>query len=116
MRYRAAVPKTNPAPGERSTTLRESLRRALLDGWRSARDLSQAVGISERDVAEHLEHLEHSLRHRGETLAIDPAACLACGFVFAERQRHRFTRPSGCPQCRGRRISVPRFHVESHRG
>jgi predicted Zn-ribbon and HTH transcriptional regulator len=96
---------------ERDTTVRESIRRALLDGPATARDLSKRVHIPEHDVASHLEHLERSLKHKGETLVIEPPACLDCGFTFTHR--HRFTRPSGCPNCRGRRISLPRFHIES---
>ena len=77
----------------------------------SARDLSQRVGIAEREVADHLEHLERSLAHRGERLITEPPKCLACGFEFT--RRHRFTRPSGCPECRGRRVTHPRFRIET---
>lgn len=90
--------------------MRESLRQVLLDGPATARDLSKRVGISEHDVANHLEHLERSLTHKGERLVIDPPRCLDCGFVFAHR--HRFTRPGSCPSCRGRRISLPEFRIE----
>jgi len=93
----------------RDTTVRESLHQALLEGSATARDLSKLIGIPEHDVAGHLEHVERSLSHKGEILVIDPAACLDCGFEFA--RRHRFTRPSGCPNCRGRRISFPRFRI-----
>ncbi len=95
----------------RDTTIRASLHEALLAGPATARDLSKQVGIREHDVASHLEHLERSLKHKSETLVIESPACLDCGFTFT--QRHRFTRPSGCPKCRGRRISLPRFHIES---
>jgi len=94
---------------ERHLSVRESMRRALVGGPVTARDLSRLVGIPEHDVASHLEHLSRSLRHTGEQLCIDPAACLDCGFAFTRRQR--FTRPGACPQCRGRRIRFPRFHV-----
>jgi predicted Zn-ribbon and HTH transcriptional regulator len=92
------------------TTVRESIRRVLLDGPASARDLSRRVGISEREIAGHLEHLERSLRHTDETLVIEPASCMDCGFEFTDRRR--YTRPGGCPECRGRRISLPVFHIE----
>lgn len=90
--------------------MRESIRRELLQAPATARDLSQRIGIPERDVATHLEHLDRSLKHKEERLIIDPPKCLECGFAFTER--HRFTRPSGCPQCRGRRISQPEFRIE----
>jgi predicted Zn-ribbon and HTH transcriptional regulator len=102
--------KPVPAAAEaRDATVRESLHQALLEGPATARDLSRLVRIPEHDVVGHLEHVERSLSHKGETLVVDPAACLDCGFEFA--RRHRFTRPSGCPNCRGRRISLPRFRI-----
>ncbi len=91
------------------STVREAMHRALLDGPVTARDLSQLVGIPEHDVAGHLEHVERSLKHRGETLAVEPPTCLDCGFAFTHRRR--YTRPGSCPQCRSRRISLPRFHI-----
>jgi predicted Zn-ribbon and HTH transcriptional regulator len=102
--------KQSPPPGARDVTVRESIRRVLLDFPVTARDLSQRVGIPEREVASHLEHLERSLKHKGEQLVIHPAECLECGFTFT--QRHRFTRPSNCPSCRSRRISPPQFSIE----
>jgi predicted Zn-ribbon and HTH transcriptional regulator len=94
---------------ERETTVRESIRQALLDTPLTARDLSKLIGISERDVADHLDHLARSLKHKGETLVIDSPSCLDCGFSFDRRQR--YTRPSGCPRCRGRRIALPQFRI-----
>ena len=101
-----------PRPDVRQATVRRSLREVLLAGEATARDLSRLVGIPERDVAEHLEHLERSVRHRGERLVVEPSVCLSCGFAFTHRERHRFTRPGRCPGCRGRRISLPTFRIE----
>jgi transcriptional regulator len=97
-------------PAARGETLRETLRRVLAEGPATARDLSAAAGIREKDVAEHLAHLARSLAHRGERLAVEPAACLACGFRFAERAR--LTRPGACPSCRSTRIDPPVFRIE----
>ena len=106
-----AMDKRPPAEGPaRHDTVREAMHRALLDGLLTARDLSQLVGIPEHDVAGHLEHIERSLKHRGERMIIEPSTCLDCGFAFTRRRRH--TRPGSCPQCRGGRISLPRFHIE----
>lgn len=103
------MPKAAAKVREADTTVREALHRVLLEAPATARDLSKRVGIAERDVADHLAHLERSLRHRGETLVVEPATCLDCGFAFTQRRRH--SRPSGCPECRSRRISLPRFRV-----
>lgn len=95
----------------RSLTLRAALLTQLREGPLTARELSARVGIPEREVAEHLEHIERSLRKADERLQIEPPACLGCGFVF--RKRERLTRPGACPSCRSTRIAAPRFAIES---
>ena len=105
------MPRHTPRPEVRQATVRRSLREALLAGDATARDLSRCVGIPERDVAEHLRHLERSVRHAGERLVVEPSVCLSCGFSFTHRERHRYTRPGRCPECQGRRISLPAFRI-----
>ena len=72
-------------PEARSHTVRQDLTLALRAGAATARDLSKAVGASETDVLDHLVHLAKSLKARGEELAIKPAECRDCGFVFSRR-------------------------------
>ena len=97
------------AKGSGGTTLRHALREELLDGFSTARDLSSRLGVPEKDIAHHLEHLERSLRGTGGRLEVEPASCVGCGFVF--RKRERLTRPTSCPLCNGERIEPPRFRV-----
>ena len=92
-----------------SSTLRHALRSALLDGFSSARELSARLSVPEKDVAPHLAHLEKSLRQVGGRLEVEPASCIACGFVF--KKRERLTKPSGCPVCCSERIEAPRFRA-----
>lgn len=101
----------------------QSVRAALLDalhaagetgGAATARELSASVGIPERDVPRHLEHVARSLKAQGERLDVIPAECLACGFVFADRER--LTPPGACPSCRATRIAPPRFRVVAQGG
>ena len=99
-------------PDARRVTVRQALLEELLDGPATARDLSRLVGIPERDVAEHLSHLERSVRGHGQRLVIEPPVCLTCDFVFTHRGPHRYTRPGRCPECHGRRITLPVFRVE----
>lgn len=106
-----APAKQPPEPAPRTSTVRESLAAALREGPATARELSARVGIRERDVAGHLEHLAQSLEARGEALRVDPAACVDCGYVF--RNRERLSRPTACPRCRSTRIDPPAFHVEA---
>ncbi len=103
-----------PFPPHRSRTVREALRLALLEGPVTAHELSTLTGVRERDVAEHLAHLARSLAATGQKLAMTPAACRSCGFVF--RSRERLSRPSACPRCRGTHIDPPAFHVERTEG
>jgi transcriptional regulator len=76
----------------------------------TAKDLSTEVGIPEKDVPEHLSHLERSLRKDGERFVIVPASCLSCGFSFS--QRTRLSTPGRCPECASERIEPPHFTVE----
>ena len=96
---------------ERHTSIRSALKQVLSQGPFSARELSARVGISEKEVAGHLEHLARSLRQSGERLRVEPAECLACGFVFKERAR--LTKPSKCPRCRGQRLESSRFFIDT---
>lgn len=99
-----------PVPSPRAATVREALHAALREGPASAKELSGVVGISEKDVADHLEHLSRSLKRGKERLVVIPARCLACGHVFADRAK--LTRPGSCPDCRATRIEPPRFAIE----
>ena len=96
---------------ERTRTVRETIREELLREPATARELSERVSIREKDVAEHLEHLEKSLRARGERLVVEPASCIACGYAFARRSR--LTRPGSCPECGSTRIDPPSFRIEN---
>ena len=99
-------PKRLPEAG---ATVRQRIADALRNGRATAKDLSREVGVSEREVAGHLEHLSRTLRARGEKLAMTPPECLDCGFAFPGRERT--TRPSRCPRCRSGRITLPEFSV-----
>jgi len=88
--------------------LEEALAHAPESGL-TAKDLSGAVGIPEKDVPGHLEHLDKSLRALGGRLEVLPAECIACGYVF--RDRKRFSRPGSCPNYRSTRIDPPAFRL-----
>jgi len=107
------VEHRGPQPEIRSHTVRQDLALALRAGAATARDLSKAVGISEKDVADHLAHLARTLRGRGEELVITPAKCLECGFAFSRREKP--SRPSRCPRCGTTRLTLPEFRIRSQR-
>lgn len=105
------VPQKPPtSPPERETTPRAAIRAALLGVPLTPREISERASVREKDVATHLEHLEKSLKAKGERLVVKPAECLACKLVF--RDRHRFTAPGSCPTCQSERIAPPSFRVE----
>lgn len=88
-------------------TIRQKILRILEQGPATARDISQEVGISEKDVPFHLASVEKSLRRQNRKLEMTPGRCLACGFVFS--RGNRFKKPGRCPGCREGRITSPAF-------
>lgn len=99
------------APSERHATVRGELRRVLREGLFTALELSARVGVGEKEIAGHLAHLARSVRSSGERLRVEPARCLACGFLF--RKRDRLSKPSSCPLCKGQRLEPPRFALDA---
>ncbi|MEN8687413.1 MAG: ArsR family transcriptional regulator [Desulfuromonadales bacterium] len=98
-----------PPPPQRQRTPREMILQALAEGPLSARDLSQRVGLSEREVTGHLRHLQKSLKNSARRLQLTPPRCLDCCFVFQKRER--LTRPGRCPVCRSTHLSEPLFSL-----
>lgn len=90
-------------------TPRQAIRRHLTAGAHTAHALSALVGVPEKDVAGHLEHLARSLRATGGRLQVEPARCLACDWVF--RDRERLAKPSACPRCRSQHLAAPVFSI-----
>lgn len=90
-------------------TIRQQMQELLSRQEATALELSQLLGIPEREVAGHLEHLDRSLLARGLKLDLIPSRCLKCGYTF--RGRRRFTRPGRCPSCRSTRLAPPSFRV-----
>lgn len=101
--------KTETAVPERGTTPRAAIREALLGTALTAHQISERVSVREKDVAEHLEHLQRSLRRDGERLVVEPAKCLACEFVF--KAREKLSTPGSCPKCRSERVAPPAFRI-----
>ncbi len=94
---------------ERSESARQSLVAALERGPSSLRELSQAVGLPEKEIAEHLPHIERSAKRAGQRFVIEPARCHRCAFTFEERTRAKT--PSRCPACKNERVAPPRFSL-----
>lgn len=104
--------KGPPIPAERSATLRQQIMELLARQPMTAKEISMAVGIGEKQVFPHLEHLQQSLRRQNRSLQISPPVCRHCGFTFAKRTRLK--KPGKCPVCRGQAIEEPVFALPDH--
>jgi predicted Zn-ribbon and HTH transcriptional regulator len=97
---------TEPAPDQ---TPRQRMLDLLSQGVFSAREISQALCVSIKEVHSHLSHIARSAAGQKRKLVTIPCSCQTCGYLF--RDRTRFTKPSRCPRCRGERIEEPRFRI-----
>jgi predicted Zn-ribbon and HTH transcriptional regulator len=101
-------PHDEPAATETSRQrIIDVLRREELGFEQLRRELEVPV----RALEEDLRHVERSFRRGPERLRIEPARCLACGFVFRDRSSRHLHAPGRCPQCRSERIADPRFRI-----
>jgi predicted Zn-ribbon and HTH transcriptional regulator len=101
-----AVDSATPEPPR---TVRQRIVELLGEQEMSAKELSQRLGVREREIYEHLGHIARSLAAKGKRLQVPPFACLSCGYVF--RERERFTRPGRCPRCRESHIQTPVYRL-----
>ena len=90
-------------------TLRQKIIDLLADREMDARELSREVGIKEKEVYEHLAHIQRSLAAKGSKLTIRPSECLSCGYVFKDRRR--LTRAGRCPRCRESHLTNPVYRI-----
>ena len=94
---------------EKAASARQALVDELTRGPATLRDLSGAVSLSEKEVADHLPHIAKSAKRRQLRFVIEPAKCHRCDFVFENRSRPKT--PSRCPACKSERIEPPRFSL-----
>jgi hypothetical protein len=90
-------------------TIRQKIISLLSEAEMTAREISGEVGISEKEVIEHLSHIARSVASQKKRVVITPARCLGCGYMFEDRRR--FARPGRCPQCKKSHIQNPRFRI-----
>ena len=98
-------------PADRRETIRKEITALLETDRLSARDISGEVRISEKEVYDHLDHIQKSLNKRGLRLLLTPAECKKCGFIF--KKRERLKKPGKCPLCRSTSIEEPLFSIET---
>ncbi len=93
----------------REQTIRRQIGALLSVREMDVRDLSQELGIKEKEVAAHLAHVARSAAAGGRRFVVTPSRCELCGFVFTERRR--LTRPGRCPRCRRSKVLSPTFRI-----
>jgi transcriptional regulator len=94
---------------DREQTVRQQIVVLLQEQEMGARELSQALAVTEKEVYGHLSHIARSLTSQGRKLRVQPPRCRDCGFVFQDRQR--LTRPGRCPRCKQGHLEAPRFQI-----
>ncbi|MBI5558817.1 MAG: transcriptional regulator [Deltaproteobacteria bacterium] len=92
------------------STIRREIIALLGDNELNALEISQALSIREKEVYEHLDHINRTLTAQGKRLLVRPYTCLGCGFSFADR--HRFNRPGRCPRCKGGHIRMASYFIQ----
>jgi transcriptional regulator len=102
-------PKEPSVPLERKETIRRNIISLLEGNTLSSREISVDVRIAEREVYEHLEHIQRTANKNKQKFLVQPAACKKCGFEFSKRDR--LTKPGRCPVCRGESIQEPLFAI-----
>lgn len=102
-------PKKPRIPAEKTQSARRQITALLNEKPLSAKQISMSVGLPEKEVYPHLEHIRRTLQQKQLRLFISPAKCKKCGFVF--KKREKLTRPSKCPVCRGEAIEEPVFAI-----
>jgi transcriptional regulator len=90
-------------------TLRQAIMGLLREEEMTARDISQAVGIREKEVYDHLNHIARSKLPEGR-FQVSPARCRKCGFVF--KKRDRLNPPGKCFLCKSESVIPPSFSIK----
>jgi predicted Zn-ribbon and HTH transcriptional regulator len=105
------VPRARPLR-RHPLTIRQQIAELLKGAEYTAREISKILRVREREVYDHLPHVEKSLGPR-VSIVSQPARCLNCGFVF--KKRTRLTTPGRCPVCRSEHISDPVYKLPEKR-
>ena len=102
-------PRKPLVPVERQSSVRKEIMSAIEGEPLSAMNVSGIVGIPEKEVYDHLEHIQKTIHKGGRILIVVPAECRKCGFRF--RKRGKLKKPGKCPICRGEAIEEPLFAI-----
>jgi len=91
------------------STKRQQIAELLTQREYGAKEISQLVGIREKEVYTHLSHIAKSVKPQKKKLRIAPSKCMNCHYEFETRRR--FTPPGRCPKCKSERILEPGYEI-----
>ena len=97
-------------PADRLRSIREDIMSALQEQPLSAKEISGAVRIPEKDVFDHLHHIQKTINRIGLTFVMKPSECKKCGFIFMKREKLK--KPGKCPNCRHESITEPVYLIK----
>ncbi|MDH5402126.1 MAG: hypothetical protein OEZ01_03435 [Candidatus Heimdallarchaeota archaeon] len=90
--------------------VREEIISWLKDNPSTAVDLSKQFNRSQIGIEEDLDHIRTSIRDNPSIiLAIRPAMCLMCEYIFST---DRTKAPTKCPECHAEKIRLPSFVIQ----
>lgn len=75
----------------------------------NAYEISEALSIREREVYDHLTHIQKTVAARGKKLELTPYRCMGCNFEF--KKRTRLDRPGKCPSCKESHIAMATYWI-----
>lgn len=95
-------------------TRREDIIAYLETNSASINELAEILEVSQKNIADDLEHVFKTLKNHTSRLLIRPAQCLnlKCEFVFSTN-RKKIADPSRCPKCHSERIQPQSFKIEN---
>lgn len=93
-----------------SQTIRQAIVEFLKESPASVREISKVLSIREKEIYDHLAHVDRSLTSKGTKLTILPAQCLSCGYLFENRKR--LNKPGRCPICKKSRIEAQKYLIK----
>lgn len=88
---------------------RKDLVQMLLHKPMSINEIARSLEARTQEIEADVKHLIKSLRRSTYRIAVTPAQCRRCGFVFAQ---DKLRKPGKCPDCHGTWIEEPMLHVE----
>jgi len=94
---------------ESSQTVRKQMISLLYEEELTSLDISKLVHNPEKDVADHLFHINRCLGGKGKKLKIEPYSCMSCGYQF--KKRDRLDRPGRCPKCKSGHIRLASYRI-----